>query len=222
METSKQPVARLRWGSEERLLYPDQSIRLGRAPDNDIILNDTKVSRSHAQLEWNGAGFTLRDLGSVNGTFVNGQRLANAARMLHDGDEIILSKQLLVYEIVRAEPAAPPPSPAAMGPTEPLGQMGSYLFVSAGPDLGQEYPLWGEAITIGRASREATWEIRLTDRAVSRPHARLERREEGFYLVDLESANGTLLNGIPVQAPSALKDGDVISVGETRLTFRAT
>ncbi len=217
MDTSKTPVARLRWGAEERLLFPEENVQLGRALENDVTLNDPKVSRNHAELEWNGTGFTLRDLNSANGTFVNGQRLVNTTRLLHDGDEILLSKLLMYYEIVRSETA----EPVITGQTEPLGQIGSYLVVSGGPDMGQQYPLWGEVITIGRASREATWEIRLTDRSVSRPHARLEHHEDGFYLVDLNSANGTLLNGVPVQAAIALKEGDVISVGETHITFYA-
>jgi pSer/pThr/pTyr-binding forkhead associated (FHA) protein len=219
MDNSKSPVARLRWGAEERLLFPEEIVRLGRASENDITLNDSKVSRNHAELEWNGTGFTLRDLSSANGTFVNGQRLVNTTRLLHDGDEILLSKLLLSYEIVRSETAEPAPNIHRV--TEPLGQIGSTLVVSGGPDMGQHYPLWGEEITIGRASREATWEIRLTDRAVSRPHARLEHREDGFYLVDLDSANGTMLNAVPVQEPVMLKEGDVISVGETQITFHA-
>jgi len=219
MEAYKLPVARLRWGDEERLLFPEQNIQIGRASENDIVLADSKVSRNHAELAWNGTGFTLRDLSSANGTFVNAQRLVNNTRLLHDGDEIHLSKVLIYYEIVRSESTEPVPT--TIKTTEPLGQSGSFLVVSGGPDLGQQYPLWGDVITIGRASREATWEIRLTDRAVSRPHARLEHRDDGFYLVDLDSANGTLLNGIPVQAPAVLKDGDEISVGETRITFRA-
>ncbi len=99
---------------------------------------------------------------------------------------------------------------------------GSYLVVSAGPDLGQEYPLWGEQVLIGRASREATWEIRLTDRSVSRPHARIDKGPGGYTLTDLDSANGTQVNGSPVKAqPVPLRDGDVIMVGETRLVFHA-
>ncbi len=94
-------------------------------------------------------------------------------------------------------------------------------MVQAGPDTGQQYPLWGEVITIGRASREATWEIRLTDRSVSRPHARLERGAETVQLVDLESVNGTLLNGVQVTDPVPVQDGDVISVGETQLVYHA-
>jgi ABC transport system ATP-binding/permease protein len=219
MDASRQPVARLRWGSEEFLLYPGKTFKLGRSSENDIVLNDSKVSRSHAELEWNGAGFVLRDLGSINGTSVNGQKLASATRLLRDGDQILLSKLTISYEIIRADSAEPPAGTGLFGETRPLGEEGVYLLVISGPDMGQEYPLWGEMITIGRSSREATWEIRLSDRAVSRPHARLESREDGFYLVDLESVNGTMLNGVPVQEPELLQNGDMIAVGETRLTF---
>ncbi len=219
MEPSEPPVARLRWNGEERLLFPGQFVRIGRAGENDVVLPDPKISRNHAELEWNGSGFLLRDLGSVNGTYINGQRLDNSNRLLRDGDEILLSVQILTYEIIRAEAARAPGALVSSGVTEPLTAAGANLLVSGGPDMGQQYPLWGETITIGRASREATWEIRLTDRAVSRPHARLERREDGYFLVDLESANGTQLNGAPVRTPALLKNGDVILVGETRLTF---
>src|SRR5512133_1957364 len=82
MQAAKQAVARLFDDDREYLLYPGQSIKLGRASENDIVLIDPKVSRSHAALEWNGTGFTLRDLGSVNGTFVNEQRLIEANRLL--------------------------------------------------------------------------------------------------------------------------------------------
>lgn len=98
---------------------------------------------------------------------------------------------------------------------------GPCLVVSAGPDRGEKFPLWGEQTTIGRASREATWEVRLTDRAVSRPHARIERSEKGYLLLDLNSANGTQINGMPVDQPVLLRDGDEIGLGETRLVFRA-
>ena len=221
MEVSKQPVARLRYGAEEYLLYPGQPLSLGRADENAVVIHDPQISRFHAEIEWNGSGCMLRDLGSVNGTFVNGRRLGDTAYLLRDGDEIVIHKDKLLYEIIRVDPPAPLQEPAATalpGTRAPNG--GAYLVVSAGPDLGQEYPLWGEIITIGRSCREATWEIRLSDRAVSRPHARLERGKDEVLLVDLESANGTLLNGSPVQLAAPLKDGDVISVGETRLVYR--
>jgi len=213
------PAAQVRYDALVILLYPGQSVKIGRAAENEIVIRDNRVSRVHASLEWNGSGFTLRDLSSANGTFVNGQRLAASARLLRDGDEITLGMQILIYEIARAEPSELPAETAIIDPGLPPPSRGPRLVVSAGPDQGQEYALWGEVIIIGRASREATWEIRLSDREVSRPHARLERRDGTLFLVDLESANGTLLNGVPLAGPAALDEGDVISIGSTRLTF---
>ncbi len=225
MDADRQPVAYLRLSGQACpeglvcLLYPGRVFRLGRTAENDLVINDAKISRSHAYLEWNGSGFTLYDLNSINGTFVNGETLGEKGRLLRDGDEILLSTTKLVYEIVRAEPA-PPLQPEGWGGDQ-AAQHRPCLVVVAGPDQGREFPLWGETITIGRDSREATWEIRLSDRAISRPHARLERRAEGDYLLDLDSANGTRLNGLPLQGPMPIKAGDVIDLGSSRLVLRA-
>jgi hypothetical protein len=52
---------------------------IGRGTDSDITLNDTFVSAEHARLLWNGRGWVLEDLGSTNGTRVNGKQLRRAA-----------------------------------------------------------------------------------------------------------------------------------------------
>jgi pSer/pThr/pTyr-binding forkhead associated (FHA) protein len=215
MNAPTQPIARLRLPAGEVLLYPGQQVRLGRSPDNDVVLDDPKISRSHAEIAWDGSGFVLKDLGSSNGTFLNVTRLEGTAQALHHGDQISLSRLALVFEIL-----APQPSAGAEPGAPDGGIQGPCLAVAGGLDLGREFPLWGEVVTIGRDSREATWEVRLTDRSVSRPHARLELGEGGYYLVDLGSANGTQLNDRPVTTPTLLKEGDVIGVGETRLVFR--
>ncbi|MEZ4269241.1 MAG: sigma 54-interacting transcriptional regulator [Myxococcota bacterium] len=53
-------------------------IHLGSAPDNDLVVDSPTVSRQHARLEFNGSGYVLRDLGSKNGTFVDGVRITEA------------------------------------------------------------------------------------------------------------------------------------------------
>ena len=52
---------------------------VGRAAENEIVLNDTFVSSDHARLTWNGKGWVLEDLGSTNGTQVNGQPVKRAS-----------------------------------------------------------------------------------------------------------------------------------------------
>ena len=52
--------------------------RLGRALDNDVVINHASVSRHHAAIEGNGDGYRVRDLGSQNGTYVDGQPVTDA------------------------------------------------------------------------------------------------------------------------------------------------
>jgi pSer/pThr/pTyr-binding forkhead associated (FHA) protein len=63
-----------------------KEIKIGRSLDNDIVLNDSSVSRHHAALEARNGGFRLRDLGSQNGTFVRGERINEAP--LSNGDPV--------------------------------------------------------------------------------------------------------------------------------------
>lgn len=89
-------------------------LTIGRDITNDITINDPEVSRHHMRLTRGAAGFTLEDLGSTNGTFVNGQRLT-APRPLSNGDLIGLGETVtLGYELARAVPGmgAAPAAPA--------------------------------------------------------------------------------------------------------------
>jgi hypothetical protein len=73
-------------------------VTLGRDITNDIVINDPEVSRHHLRLARGAGGFTLEDLGSTNGTFINGQRLAGS-RPLRPGDMIGLGETVtLSYE----------------------------------------------------------------------------------------------------------------------------
>jgi sigma-B regulation protein RsbU (phosphoserine phosphatase) len=80
----------------------------------------------------------------------------------------------------------------------------------------ERYPLARPRVTIGR-SRES--DIFLPDQWLSRNHAAIEQRSDGFYVNDLSSKNGTLLNGEPLQEWRRLRPGDIITLGEHTLTF---
>lgn len=68
-------------------MYPlEGTVRIGRASECEVTLNDPGVSRTHAIVETAGAQPRVRDLGSTNGTFVNGERVTS--RELRSGDEL--------------------------------------------------------------------------------------------------------------------------------------
>ncbi|MEZ5142694.1 MAG: FHA domain-containing protein [Acidimicrobiales bacterium] len=67
----------------------------GRHPDSDIFLDDITVSRRHAEVERRGDGFVVRDVGSLNGTYVNRERIDEA--VLRNGDELQVGKFKLVF-----------------------------------------------------------------------------------------------------------------------------
>jgi FHA domain-containing protein len=90
---------------------------LGRDITNDIVINDREVSRHHLRLTLGSDGLTIEDLGSTNGTFVNGKRVTGTIS-LKNGDMLGLGETVtLQYEAVQAGAAAPPPA-AAQPPAE--------------------------------------------------------------------------------------------------------
>jgi pSer/pThr/pTyr-binding forkhead associated (FHA) protein len=74
----------------------DQPVtRVGRHPDSDIFLDDITVSRRHAEFYQRGEGYLVKDVGSLNGTYLNRERIDEAG--LDNGDEVQIGKFKLVY-----------------------------------------------------------------------------------------------------------------------------
>ncbi len=90
---------------------------LGRDVTNDIVLGDAEVSRQHARIEHTPGGHVLEDLGSTNGSFVNGERLMSP-RVLNSGDLIGLGENVtLTFEAVSPDEEATVASPAVAQPS---------------------------------------------------------------------------------------------------------
>ncbi|MGI8941675.1 MAG: FHA domain-containing protein [Actinomycetota bacterium] len=87
-------------------------------------------------------------------------------------------------------------------------------LIQLGSDEPRRWPLLGSSLTVGRYP---TCEVRVEDPGVSRSHARLFEADNEWWIADLRSANGTLVNDKKVTGGKVLRDGDVIQVGDTRL-----
>ncbi len=81
--------------SGSRFLLDSDKTTAGRHPSSDIFLDDVTVSRRHAEFSRSGERFVVRDVGSLNGTYVNRERIDEAT--LAGGDEVQIGKYRLVY-----------------------------------------------------------------------------------------------------------------------------
>jgi pSer/pThr/pTyr-binding forkhead associated (FHA) protein len=74
----------------------EQALVLGRSEKCSIYIADARASRRHAEIRWEGEAATLSDLGSANGTALNGRRIS-APEMLRDGDEIAVASAVFTF-----------------------------------------------------------------------------------------------------------------------------
>ncbi len=79
-----------------RFLLDTDAVSVGRHPDSDIFLDDISVSRRHATFTRDGSTYVVKDLGSLNGTYVNRDRI-EADFTLSGGDEVRIGKYRLIY-----------------------------------------------------------------------------------------------------------------------------
>ncbi|MCA9932394.1 MAG: FHA domain-containing protein [Anaerolineales bacterium] len=78
----------------QQYLLNQPAVVIGRGPNNDIVFVDAEVSRQHTRILWEETqGYTLQDLGSTNGTFVNGRRISGTVP-LQDGDRVNLGESI--------------------------------------------------------------------------------------------------------------------------------
>jgi hypothetical protein len=111
----------MRSGPTPGVTFPlegDQLI-IGRDSSNSVAINDAEISRKHSRLSFQGGKYVLEDLGSTNGTFVNGQRLAGPV-VLKPGDVVSLGEQIvLMYDAINMDPGATIASPRAVARMTP-------------------------------------------------------------------------------------------------------
>ncbi|HEX6269394.1 MAG TPA: FHA domain-containing protein [Anaerolineales bacterium] len=210
-------------GSPNEFELTQPEIIIGRESGVDLVIPSPAVSRRHARLSREGDEYVLEDLGSSNGTFLNGERLVGQ-RALKSGDQIRLGQAItLTYQAPRSESAetvmrAPTPVPASIlqtvvgeEPQLPRESSPPRLIVTVAGGSSQTYALTRPTLTIGRVEEN---DIIIPSGIVSRQHARLERANGGYRLVVApEAKNPVLFEGRPLDESRVLRHGDLLRIG---------
>ena len=190
-------VCRLRPGAPQTFQVGQEEAVLGREAGLAVSLPLDGISRRHARITWDGQIHWLEDLGSTNGTFLNGQGIRR--ERLRHLDVITLGRKVDLVFVLKADDAAS---------VVRLGVVRAALVEGEG-DERHDVPI-GE-LTLGRST---ACNVIVASGVVSSLHARLLRSPEQIVIEDLGSANGTFVNGARVQT-TELHQGDVISLAGT-------
>ncbi|HSJ55602.1 MAG TPA: alpha/beta fold hydrolase [Anaerolineae bacterium] len=202
------------------------NITIGRALTNDIVLADTRASRAHAMLSCGADGCEIVDLGSSNGTRVNGSGVERT--MLRPGDLVSVGSSQLRYEFAALSDdvdATRIDTEADLHLTMDREILPMSINETGVPRLviHTENDTWEivldnrvDTVTIGRDEAN---EIAIDHPLLSRRHARFERGAEGWIVRDLKSTNGTWFQGERLDE-RALQEGDVVRVGRAQIVFK--
>lgn len=213
-------------------------ISIGRAPDNEIHIDNLAVSNYHARVYPESGRLMVEDLDSLNGTFLNNNRIKR--EWLRSGDSILVGKHVIVVdqehdaavvESVRKAPAPKvdetyvldssrrsEPAHAATGDgatgAAPTRVRVPSLIVLKGKTSQKDYVLSNKLTIIGK-SPMAT--IRLQGWFAPQVAAQINKNQNGYYLG--LTRREPKINGERVKPPVQLNDGDVIDIGGVSLKF---
>ncbi len=223
---------------------PDGGMSFGREVGNDVVLSSNEVSRKHAAIAPASNGYVLTDH-STNGVWVNGARVAQS-QLLGRGDVIKMGTEEFRFyaDVAKAAPAAAPaPAPPAPAPTpaappapaaapappapEPVAPrpaprttrvpMATLEVIAEGPLKGMKFELHSALTNIGRGDHN---DIAIRDESISDSHAKLQKRADGWWIVDQGSTNGTYVGGRRVQGEQMIQGAPDIRFGGIKMTFR--
>lgn len=188
--------------------------------EGDIALSDGRVSRRHSQISNDGGVLTLEDLGSTNGTSLNGTKIAQGEkRTLSSGDTLSFGGVELRLSM---------PGEKGGNATAVISS-NKTAAISAPPQLerpaamlvgeGREMPLKKGANTFGRKAEN---DVQIADPYVSGKHGVIEVADDGLFLTDVGSSNGTMLNDAKLSPNmrTAITPEDVIRLGSLEFQVR--
>ncbi len=197
------PVLVVKTQGSDQTLRAGSQYRVGRDPQSDIVINDSRVSWRHAVLRVDRDAWILEDSGSTNGTFLGTRRIGK----VEIGQSCILRL------------GHPDDGPVMMCSVNRPGSGGTVLnsgmsSVDRRPTSVMRAPT--RLLRIGRAPEN---DLVVADLSVSRVHAELRNLGSGRYeIADLGSHNGTFVNGQRITRATTVTEQDLIGIG--RATFR--
>ena len=206
---------------------------IGRSPECNLPLDEPLASRQHTEVVFETGLYWVQDCGSRNGTLVNGEKIT-ARRELKDGDEIGIGATRIKFlwdksqqeeeddddktrvasmaDLSKKSPGQKVVEKQGKGPLEVK------LRVVDGPLQGGVFHNWESPLTIGRGLQN---HVVLLDDAVSTAQAEIVQEGEQYFIVDLDSSNGTFLDGVKVHK-TGLANGQKIKIGISTLVFEMT
>lgn len=179
-----------------------QQVRLGKSSSNDIVLPHNSVSPKHAIIRKEGMSFSIEDLDSLGGTFVNQEKVDSS--LIKDEDEITLGEVSFSFQTKGTTDDTR--SLTAQQPTVKL-------ICEDGMEKGFEFTIKDNVSSIGRSESNA---IKLFHKSISRKHSEITIEGGKVYLSDLGSMNGTRLNGKDVKSKTEIKNNDHVEIGELK------
>lgn len=207
-----------------------EATTIGRKSENDIVIDNIGVSGFHAKILKEGESFYIEDLNSLNGTFVDGEKVSKS--ILNSGDVILIGKHTLEFiseEHKRDEGIKAPIRGVSMDETmvidpreqekiltstEKLEVLGGFIIIEGSTDMG-EYELKERVTTIGKDESAG---IRLKGFFAPKVAALVNRRKE-CYFISPSGKKPLKINGEEVTQRYDLKDGDIVEVAGIKLQF---
>ncbi|MGA1791970.1 MAG: FHA domain-containing protein [bacterium] len=196
-------------------------VSIGRRQGNEIVLDDRNVSRQHAQIKREGDAFIIEDMQSTGGTEVNGKKISS--QQIYTGDVIKIGdfelyffsgmkgEEKTVFNEEEEEDRTSFDEDRTKFYEEPLAK----LLVKRAENLQGDINL-EEEMVIGRGEEA---DIQLEDSRISRKHCKIALKDKNFVITDLQSANGTFVNGGKI-SEKALQNGDQIQIGNALFEFQ--
>lgn len=209
----------LKPGAERGTRYTvNDKLTVGRKAANTIQLDGKKVSGEHAEIVREPSGYCLYDLGSTNGTQLNGGEVTpEVPHALSHGDTITVGEHRLLWRVPVAERASSVSSAELKSVKLDAAEVRENSFIIVGGPLrGRRIPLTVK-LSIGRTSNN---DLVLEGKKVSSTHAEVMVSGKEFVVVDANSTNGTFVNGKRIKSHT-LRHQDVVVIGPHALAFDA-